>query len=153
MCSVDAVLSEAVEHFLAQSTCSVFKGTGLIAYFTESQSQVILLYFGICCFPVFFYFYFLMFSPGQLSCNKYNSTYLAWKVPLCALLSVFAEHQRSPGDYTAVLCHSASLQRAKVCVSNIEPRGLGSHAVGTIPMTRQLGMLSCCSPSDTKESC
>lgn len=94
-----------------------------------------------------------MFSPGQLSCNKYNSTYLDWKVPLCALLSVFAEHQKSPGDYTAVLCHSASLQRAKVCVSNIEPRGLGSHAVWTIPMTRQLGMLSCCSPSDTKESC
>lgn len=33
-------------------------------------------------------------------------------------------------------------QPAEVCVSNIDTHGLGIHAVGTIPMTSQPGMLS-----------
>lgn len=61
------------------------------------------------------------------------------EVPLSAFLS---DHRMSPGDYKAGLCHSADW-RAGVHVSNIDTHGPGTHAVGTIPMTLQLGMFPC----------
>jgi len=53
----------------------------------------------------------------------------------------------------AGLYHSVSRQTgpAEVCLSNIDTHGLGTHAVGTIPMTLQLGMLHCCTATEAKE--
>lgn len=41
-------------------------------------------------------------------------------------------------------------QREKVCVSNIDTHGLGTHAAGTIPTTRQSEMPSFCILTEAK---
>lgn len=78
------------------------------------------------------------------------------EVPLsdcgAAMLPVSVNHWRSPGDYKAGLGHSTSWQagRGPHVKYRHEP---GRHADGTIPMTLQLGMLPCCTPTEAKESC
>lgn len=43
-------------------------------------------------------------------------------------------------------------KQAEACMSNIDPHGLGTHAVGTIPMTLRFGMLPCCTPTEAKRA-